>query len=161
MKIIMKKLLLVLAIAISSSMAVSAPKHKSSTQTSKSLCAEDVCLKFKQQANTALFEAKMDVILLGEEEYQKKIPSAAGAMMEKTKAAREEIRPLYNAALASVSSSKEATMAVKEYMKIWTAAINSFPMQTIKSSAQREKEFQSYEARLNEAWAHIQIEAGI
>ena len=77
--------------------------------------------------------------------------------MEKTKSYREEVQPLYKAALASVA----ATAAVKDYMKVWTAAMNTFLMSTIKSMGEREAEYQSYPAKLNDVWAQIQFETGI
>lgn len=157
----MKKLALVLALFILSAPAIAAPKQKPAAQASKQLCADDVCLKFSQRASIALAQAKTDVVLLREEEYQNRIPSAVEAVMAKTKSYREEVQPLYKAALASVAGNAEATAAVKEYMKVWTAAMNAFPMSTVKSMGQREAEYQSYAAKLNDAWAQVQIEAGI
>jgi len=156
----MKKLALVLALAISTAPALAAPKQKPA-QAAKQLCADDVCLKFSQRANIALIQARTDVILAQRDEQQKTIPSAVEAMMAKTKSYREEVQPLYKAALASVAGNAEATTAVKDYMKIWTAAINTFPMSTIKPMGEREAEYESYAAKLNDAWAKIQIEAGI
>lgn len=155
----MKKLAFVLAFALSSTPALAAPKQKPAA--AKQLCADDICLKFSQRASIALVQAKTDVILLREEEYQNRIPSAVEAVMAKTKSYREEVQPLYKAALASVAGNAEATAAVKEYMKVWTAAINTFPMSTVKSMGEREAEYQSYATKLNDAWARVQIEAGI
>lgn len=157
----MKTILLAVVIAVSSASTIAATKAKLPAPTAKPACADNVCLKLHQAASVALVQARIDVILLREEEYQQRIPSAAEAMMEKTKMARQEIAPLYSEALKSAVSSPSTASALKNYMKIWTAAINAYPMQTVKSTPEREAEHKGYEARLNDAWAEVQIEAGI
>lgn len=152
----MKIVLLAAALAFSSTSALAA-KPKSV----KAPCADDVCLKLHQQASIALAQARIDVILLREEEHRKNIPDAGLAVMEKMKAARQVVTPLYAVASKSAAGSPAVAAALKNYMKVWTAAINSYPMQTVKSTPEREAEHRSYESRLNDAWAEVQIEAGI
>lgn len=152
----MKPVLLAIALAITAVPALAA-KPKATTPP----CGNDVCLKLHQRASIALAQARIDVILLREEEYRKNIPDAGMAVMEKVKAARQEVTPLYTAASKSAVGSPAVAAALKDYMKVWTAAINSYPMQTLKSTPEREAEHRSYESRLNDAWAEVQIEAGI
>jgi LmbE family N-acetylglucosaminyl deacetylase len=147
-----------LAVALTSAYV---PAFAAKPNATKPPCSGDVCLNFHQQASIALARARVDVILLREEEYQKKIPDAGMAVMEKMKVARQEVTPLYTAALKSASGSPSVTTALKDYMKVWTAAINSYPMQTVKSTPEREAEHRNYETRLNDAWAEVQIESGI
>lgn len=123
------------------------------------LCAEDTCLKFRQAANIALYTSKLDLVLVKEDEYQKKIPSAHDEMVTRGKAHRDKVRPLYSAALASVSRSPAATAALKEYMVIWTAAINAVPDTLSASPAKASTASQSYDQRLNDAWARVELEA--
>jgi Ni,Fe-hydrogenase I large subunit len=156
----MKTALFALAIAVAAVPALAATKLKAPTPATKPLCAEGVCTTFHQKASIAIQDVKLDVILLREDEYQRKIPSAADAVMAKTKATRAAIQPLYDAALKSVASSPTATAAMKNYMKAWTSALNSYPMQTLKERSERDAENQAYEARLNDAWAEVQVETG-
>jgi len=152
----MKPVLLAIALALTA-VPVLAAKPKATTPP----CGNDVCLKLHQQASIALSRARVDVILLGKEEYLKTIPDAGMAMMEKVKAARQEVTPLYAEASKSAAGSPAVAAALKDYMKVWIAAINSYPMQTLKSTPEREAEHHSYEARLADAWASVQVEAGI
>ncbi|MBQ5939857.1 hypothetical protein [Massilia sp. AB1] len=151
----MKSVLLILTLLVASAPAL-AGKPKTTAP-----CGADVCLKLHQQASIALAQARIDVILLREEEYRKNIPDAGQAVVEKVKAARQGLAPLYSAAVASATGSPAVTTALKNYMKVWTAAINAYPMQTVKSTPEREAEHRGYEARLNDAWADVQVEAGI
>lgn len=134
------------------------PAKKTATAV-KPLCADDVCLKLRQAINIAMNSAKIDVILAGDEERRKVIESAQGEMIKKTKAYRDEIRPLYAAALASVKRNDKATSALKEYMIVWNAAIDSFPMSLIQTRAQQAEDYQKYVQRLNDAWARVELEA--
>ena len=152
----MKPVLLAIALALTAVPAL-AVKPKASTPP----CGNDVCLKLHQQASIALAQARIDVILLREEEYRKNIPDAGMAVMEKVKAARQEVTPLYTAASKSAVGSPAVAAALKDYMKVFTAAINSYPMQTLKSTPEREAEHRGYEARLADAWANVQVEAVI
>jgi len=152
----MKSALLAIALAITAVPALAA-KPKIAAPP----CGDDVCLKLHQKASIALAQARIDVILLREEEHRKNIPDAGLAVMEKVKAARQEVTPLYAAASKSAVGSPAVAVALKDYMKVWTAAINSYPMQTVKSTPEREAEHRSYEARLADAWASVQVEAGI
>lgn len=152
----MKTVLLAIALVTASASTLAA-KPKAATPP----CGGDVCLKLHQQASIALAQARIDVILLREEEYRKNIPDAGLAVLEKVKASRQEVTPLYVAAVKSATGSPAVTSALKNYMKVWTAAINSYPMQTVKSPPEREAEHRGYELRLNDAWAEVQVEAGI
>ena len=152
----MKPVLLAIALALTAVPALAA-NPKATTPP----CGNDVCLKLHQQASIALSRARVDVILLGKEEYLKTIPDAGMAMMEKVKAARQEVAPLYAEASKSAAASPAVAKALKDYMKMWTAAINSYPMQTVKSTPEREAEHRTYEMRLNDAWSEVQVEAGI
>lgn len=80
--------------------------------------------------------------------------------MVKTKAARAEIQHFYDAALRSIAGSSTVTAAMKNYMKIWISALKSYPMPTLKERSEHDAENKAYEARLNDAWAEVQVEEG-
>lgn len=142
--------------------AVSAQSGKKQSQQTKvqaPLCADDVCLKLSQAVNLAMISSKNSVIVTGEAELQKEIPNAHEEMVSRTKVHRDNIRALYTQALASVKRSPPATAALKDYMVIATAALSSFPNSLFLSRGQQRAEYQSYETRLNDAWARVQLEA--
>jgi hypothetical protein len=140
--------------------AISAPTAaKKAAAAATPLCADDVCLKLRQAVNIAMDTAKLEVIVTGDEERRQIIPSAQAEMIRKVKAHRDEVRPLYTTALASVKRSDKATAALKEFMIVWNAAIDSFPMSLVQSRAEQADAYAKYTQRLNDAWARLALEA--
>lgn len=153
-------LIMCISAAASGEQVTSKPKGKATAaQAAKPMCADDVCLKLRQAVNIAMNSAKMEVIVTGDEERRKIIESAQAEMIKRTKAYRDEVRPLYAAALASVKRSEKATSALKEFMIAWNAGIDSFPMSLVLSRSQQSEDFQKHMQRLNDAWARLELEA--
>lgn len=159
----MSKILAAVVVALCfTGTAIAAPASaKKATAAATPLCADDVCLKLRQTVNLAMNSAKIDVILTGADEQRGVIPSAQAEMNKKVKAYRDEVRPLYTAALASVKRSDKATAALKEFMIVWNAAISSFPMSLVQSRAEQADAYANYVQRLDDAWARVELEAGL
>ena len=157
----MKKIVTAAFVLLSlAGLAHSAPSPSKKTGTStKPLCAEDTCVKLKNAVMIAMEMSKLEVIIAAGTERSSGIESATAQVMEKTKGYKDEVRPLYAAALASVKRSEKATSALKEFMMAWNAGINSFPMSLLASRAEQAEDYKKHVQRLNDAWARVELEA--